>query len=1034
MEDELRQGFLEPPLDLRGAPFWSWNDKLEVEELARQVRDMKAHGMGGFFMHSREGLETVYMGSHWMKCIRETVQLAAEQDMGAWLYDEDRWPSGAAGGLVPARGGDAFRAKVLTVEESGEWPDEREEVLATFKAVMEGDALTSLERLDPDAPTELAVDETYLIFRREVSGPSEWFNDDAYTDNLNPDAVAAFLDITYEAYREEVGDQFGEAIPGIFTDEPNIFAVEVRSGRRALPWTDELPACFENRRGYDLLDVVPWLFYDGGEEGAAPHTSEEAAKARHDYWYTISERFTEAYSKQLGEWCDDNGLAFTGHYLCENELGRGILRGGAIMPHYRYQHVPGIDMLTEQNHEFLTIKQCSSVANQLGRDRVLSETYGCSSWEFTFEGQKWVGDWQYALGVNLRCQHLALYTLRGCGKRDYPPSFNYNTTWWKYNDVVEDYFARVGYMLSQGDAVRDVLLLHPVSTAWSMLREGEESVQEVDAYGEELNDFVRALLATHYDFDFGDEQIMAAEAHIDEDALAVGQASYKVVVIPPNTDTLLESTLDLLEAFMEAGDRVIAFEPLPTMVEAQPSERLANGWQALREKAGSSLVILSEESELQNALETTLPRRISLQNVQAQEAAPLLYMQRQFDDKFVCFVFNGDRHNGYDVEVSLQGSGRVEEWDPLTGEMEGIPAKEVDGMLSFDAHFGPSGSRLYVVDPEGESAEVAEEKEKSFRQMRRVTDAYLIGPECAFARTDPNLLTLDMCQYRMEEDDAWSETQEVWRAQSKIRERLDMRQNYYNGLPQRYKWALEPHPNDGTPVALCFSFDVEKVPEETIYLLVEGASWFEISLNGESVSNEPVGWYLDRSFHKVKLPALQKGKNLLILHCNYTNYMELEDCYLLGDFGVSIERVITAEPDTLHLGDWTTQGYPHYAGSMIYRDIIDHTPKEDERVRVYLGDYEAVDVAIHVNGELAGHIPWASANGLDITDHLVPGQNALGIEVVSSPRNMLGPLHLATGREPWTDWRSFRRTDETYTPDYVLKSWGLMGQVRVQRE
>jgi hypothetical protein len=863
--------------------------------------------------------------------------------------------------------------------------------------------------------------------------------------------VAAFLDITYEAYREEVGDALGEAIPGIFTDEPNVFAVEVRSGQRALPWTDELPAYFQERRGYDLLDVVPWLFYNGRGERAM-QIPEESAKARHDYWYTISERFTEAYSKQLGEWCEQYDLAFTGHYLCENELGRGILRGGAIMPHYRYQHVPGIDMLTEQNHEFLTIKQCSSVANQLGRDRVLSETYGCSSWEFTFEGQKWVGDWQYVLGVNLRCQHLALYTLRGCRKRDYPPSFNYNTTWWKYNGVVEDYFARVGYILTQGDAVRDVLLLHPISTAWSMLREGDESVAEVDAYGERLNDFVRALLATHYDFDFGDEQIMAAEASVEENTLAVGEASYKVVVIPPETDTVLESTLDLLESFLEAGGRVIAFEPLPTMVEAEPSKHLANGWETLREKAGSDLVILSKVSELQNALETALPRRISLQNVHVQEAAPLLYMQRQFDGRFAYFIFNGDRDNGYDIDVSLQGSGRVEEWDPLTGETRGIPAEETDGALSFETHFGPAGSRLYVVDPEGERTESAEEaKERSFRQMRRVTDAYLIGPECTFTRTDPNLLTLDMCQYRvenreailpgnvrstfhMEGDDAWSETQEVWRAQSEVRERLDMRQNYYNGLPQRYKWALEPHPNDGAPVALRFTFDVEEIPDDPVYLLVEGASWFDISLNGESVSNEAVGWYLDRSFHKVALPTLQKGENVLVLRCAYTNYMELEDCYLLGDFGVSIDRAVTAEPDTLHFGDWTTQGYPHYAGSMIYHSIIDYEPEKYKRVRVYLGDYEAVDVAIHVNGELAGHIPWASANGLDITDSLVAGENALEIEVVSSPRNMLGPLHLATGREPWTDWRSFRRTDETYTPDYVLKPWGLIGQVRVQRE
>jgi hypothetical protein len=54
--------------------------------------------------------------------------------------------------------------------------------------------------------------------------------------------------------------------------------------------------------------------------------------------------------------------------------------------------------------------------------------------------------------------------------------------------------------------------------------------------------------------------------------------------------------------------------------------------------------------------------------------------------------------------------------------------------------------------------------------------------------------------------------------------------------------------------------------------------------------------------------------------------------------------------------------------------------------------------------------------------------------VVSSPRNMLGPLHLAPGREAWTDWRSFRRRNETFTPDYVLKAWGLIGQVHIRQE
>ena len=1019
--DALRRDFAQPPLTLRGAPFWSWNDRLQPEELARQARDMKAHGMGGFFMHSREGLETEYMGPEWMACVRETVRTAREEGMGAWLYDEDRWPSGFAGGLVPGRG-DAYRAKVLVLEEGDSYPEDAAGLLAVFAARLQGGCIGALRRLREGEALQPA--ETALAFRRQVSPATEWFNDDTYADNLNPDAVAAFIETTYEAYAREVGGDFGAAVPGIFTDEPNIFAGRVRSANRALPWTDGLPAYFRERRGYDLLDVLPWLFYDGADDEGRLR----AAKARHDYWYTISQRFTEAYSQQLGTWCERHGLAFTGHYLYENELGEGILQGGAIMPHYRHQHVPGIDMLTEQNHEFLTIKQCSSVAHQFGRKRVLSETYGCSGWEFTFEGQKWVGDWQYVLGVNLRCQHLALYSLRGCRKRDYPPAFSYQATWWKYNGVVEDYFARVASVLTAGEAVRDVLVLHPVATGWSMLREGEASRRAVDEYGERFNDFLRSVLATHYDCDLGDEQIMASDARVEGDTLWVGQAPYRVVVVPPDMRTLLAPTVALLERFLAGGGRVIAVEPLPAMVEAEPSDRLAALWRR------PGVTVLPNAAGLQPALEAALPRRVSLRNVQGQEAPSLLFMQRRIGPRLAYFLVNNDRRHGYTLDVALEGRGRLEEWDPLTGTICPVPAEEAGGMLRFTAPIGPAGSRLYVVEPEGQPApqEPARPPLGGGRPYGGPREqASFIGPVCPFTRTDPNVLTLDVCRYRLEGGE-WSEAMEVWRAQREVREALGMRQVFYNGLPQRYRWALAPHPHDGARLELLFTFQVRDVPPNPIYLLVEGAEQFSISLNGQPVANRPVGWYLDRGFHKVLLPTPLAGKNDLVVACAYNNHMELEDCFLLGDFSVSVDRAIVAEPHTLRFGDWTLQGYPHYAGSMIYHAQVCCEP--GERLTLHLGEVSAVDVAVWVNGSLAGHIPWRAANGLDITPYVAPGVNNVDIEVVGSPRNMLGPLHLATGHEPWTDWRSFRRTDETYTPEYVLQPWGLMGQVKVKRE
>jgi len=257
------------------------------------------------------------------------------------------------------------------------------------------------------------------------------------------------------------------------------------------------------------------------------------------------------------------------------------------------------------------------------------------------------------------------------------------------------------------------------------------------------------------------------------------------------------------------------------------------------------------------------------------------------------------------------------------------------------------------------------------------------------------------------------------------------RQVYYNGLPQRYKWVNQPHPQDGTPVAFQFSFVVRDLPETPVYLVVEGAEDFAIRLNGQPVSSQAAGWYLDRAFDRVILPALKRGVNTLTLSCAYQNRMEVEDCYLIGDFAVDTRRAITREPDTLHFGDWCLQGYLHYPGSLIYLETLRYDPARDGRLALVLNDYSAMTIAIHVNGLVVGHIPWRSENGFELTPHLRAGDNEIGIEVVGSPRNLLGPLHRRRGYEPWTDWASFRTEGANYTPEYVLQPYGLIGPVHI---
>ena len=93
---QLKELVASPGAAYRGKPFWSWNGELRPDELVRQAHILKEMGLGGYFMHSRTGLMTEYLGDEWFDCICTGADAAERDGMGAGLYDEDRWPSGSA--------------------------------------------------------------------------------------------------------------------------------------------------------------------------------------------------------------------------------------------------------------------------------------------------------------------------------------------------------------------------------------------------------------------------------------------------------------------------------------------------------------------------------------------------------------------------------------------------------------------------------------------------------------------------------------------------------------------------------------------------------------------------------------------------------------------------------------------------------------------------------------------------------------------------------------------------------------------------
>ncbi|MFP4977443.1 glycosyl hydrolase [Paenibacillus sp. CN-4] len=524
-----------PPAEYRSLPFWSWNDALDPDELVRQIEEMAQAGAGGFFMHARGGLRTPYMGEAWMDAVRLCLDKARELGLKAWLYDENGWPSGTADGTVPAKGL-RYQQKRLVCRKPP-FDGRAEGVIASYAAEPEG------WRLLPETEAERAD----LQIAYEVNP--------YYTDTLSREAVRQFIAAAYEPYWRQFGETYTGVLQGVFTDEPQF-------ARGGLPWSAELEAVFASRTGKDVKTILPWLFHDGGP----------CRKARYDYWECVTHMFADAYARQIGEWCASKGWVLTGHVVDEQELTQQVTSVGDPMAFYAHMQMPGCDWLGRfVGRDPVVPKQVGSAARQTGARRTITESFGCAGWNVGLDDLKRIGEWQFAYGINSLCQHLQSYTLRGLRKRDYPPSLFYQQPWWKEYKNFNDYFARLSLLLSESSSRTEVLLLHPVRSAW-VLQRGEDSAA-IQPYHDDFARLSVWLCRYGIEHDYGSESLIAASGRVSGGLFEVGKAVYRTVVLPPAV-TLARPTIDLLLAFTEQGGSLIALAPYPELADGEPDEAL----------------------------------------------------------------------------------------------------------------------------------------------------------------------------------------------------------------------------------------------------------------------------------------------------------------------------------------------------------------------------------------------------------------------------------------------------------------------------
>ena len=1006
--------FANPGAEYRGTPFWSWNTKLDEAELLEQIEIFQKMGLGGFHIHVRTGLETEYLGPEFLRIVKSCVDRAKEKGILAWLYDEDRWPSGFAGGLVTTDpslrakhllftcrsyeedpGGESVAASFVQAHRTGNG-----RLLGRYEVVLKDGFLSEYRLLgDGESPRgDGAIWYAYL----ETALPTTWFNHQAYVDTLDRRATERFIETTHRRYEETVGDHFGKTVPAMFTDEPQFthktcFSSPQDQHDIFVPFTNDLLATYEAAYGQRLEKVLPELFWELPDG--------RVSVARYRYHDHVCERFTEAFADTLGSWCRERGLALTGHMMEEPTLLSQTAALGEAMRSYRAFDLPGIDMLCDRR-EYSTAKQAQSAAHQYGCSGVLSELYGVTGWHFDFTGHKGQGDWQAALGVTVRVHHLTWVSMAGEAKRDYPASIGYQSPWYQEYRVVEDHFARLNTALTRGKPRVRVAVIHPIESYWLRFGPITQTARQREELEEGFANIVQWLLFGLIDFDFVCESLLPSQK--DEgtaDRLNVGAMSYEVVLVP-SLETIRSTTLERLEKLVDGGGMVCFLGTVPDLVDAAPSPRA-------RQLAGRCERLKFSRSAVLQGLEPV--REVEVRLSSGQPASTILHQIREDGDGRQIFLCNTDRVNALKgTEIRLRGTWGVTLLDTLSGKTSALNSECSDGWTSVRWDFAGCGSVLLSLTSERQEVSDVAAPASQQKVVRLLLDPVPIS------LSEPNVLMLDQAEWKIDEGE-WQAREEILRIDNLVRRSLGFRDRTGE---MAQPWTDHEEAPVLADVQLKFTIHSDVYVLKP-YLAVERASTPTIFLDGIPVdATAGADYWVDKSISKIALPDLHPGEHELIVVVPFSRRSELEWLYLLGDFGVELagrHARLVAPPRSLAFGDWTSQGLPFYAGNVTY-----HAEFESKKsaITVVADKFSGTLATVDLDGKRAGHMAFPPFElGLGTVSK---GRHRLDITVFGNRANAFGPLHCSNTTLEWLGPNSYRTEGREWAYEYMIRPMGLL--------
>lgn len=1057
--NSFEKNFADPPSALRDTPFWAWNGKLEKKELLRQIEVFHKMGMGGFHMHARTGLETPYLSGEFFDRVEDCVGKAEALGMKAYLYDEDRWPSGFAGGIVTADPALRQHYLLFTREKRSAKPDKKLDdsgkLLKVYFVWLNSDGtLKKFRCAAKDAPAPAGAMKVFLY--RMTAEDRSWYNHRAYLDTLDPKAVERFVEATHQKYFERFGKYFGGVIPSIFTDEPQFRHEEMPVSARLekdveLPFTDDLPATFAAATGLDFFDALPevlWELPDG-----------KYSERRYRFHEHLAGRFADAFAGVVGKWCEKHDLRLTGHVLAEPQLASQTRNVGEAMRSYQYFQIPGVDMLCDWR-EYSTVKQAVSVSRQMGRGGVLSELDGVTDWDFPFSGHKGHGDWQAAMGVTLRVPHLSYYSMAGEAKRDYPASISFQSPWCEKYRIIADHFARVNAAMTRGRACVRLGVIHPIESFYLDFGVMDMTAVRQKEAEKNFQDIFEMLSGNQVDFDFISEALLPKLAPAGKGRsgklFKVGEMAYDTILITPST-TLRSTTLDRLERFCDAGGRVIFAGKIPVCEDGRYSGRpakLAERCEKIPYSAAELLDALKDQRDVEvfardgggEGIEGLISGMIPASGIFGQ-------VRIDGDDRY-CFVVNVSRGGGsFPARIKFRGEWQVYFCDTFTGKITPLRAEVGGGFTTLDTVIHSHWHMLFKLVPSHVSkGENAPSSRIAPSEVEKAVRLHLSAPSMPVRLDEPNVLLLDQAKWRVNDEKAWRPKEEILRLNNQARRLFGMGE-VTGEIAQ--PWAEPRSGKSRGKLALRFEFASDVAVERPELALEQPEDW-TIRLDGKKVRFADRGYFVDPCLRKTALPPLAPGRHRIELEREYTDKTNVEWMYLLGDFGVEVEgreAKITAPVRKLKFGPIDRQGLPFYTGNITYR--FDFELEKAERLRLRIASRtdrltlpDDIDVPAATRESafagFAGVLLGVKLDGKDCPEiAFAPFESALGrvgkgrhrleIKLYNSRYNAFGALHMPF-RERWVGPNVWRTRGDNYSYEYATHPVGLLFAPRLVAE